>query len=89
MNDAARRVEAIFRLDVLHSVEQQIRAVGWTKSVAIFFVARRFGVSSSAIWKWFSLVQGVSRCDWIEALIPERDPEVLNLAPSLQVGGAA
>ncbi len=85
---ACLRVEALFRLDVLHMVEQHNRA-GLSKTAAAAVVAATMKVSSSSIRDWFARVQGCARADWHEALVPDRMPPVLHMPPSLRIGRAA
>ena len=63
-DEARRRLDAVGRaLDLSYST---------LKQVAVGVIARDVGVSTSTLWRWIALTDGVAQGDWLAALAPRR-----------------
>lgn len=65
------KAEAERRASTLDRVEALV-AAGFAKSAAIAEVGAGADVSQPTLWRWYALVDGVDRSDWLPALAPRR-----------------
>lgn len=81
-----KKQKAQSRLVVLDAVDTLLRG-GTMKTVAVEVVARQYSTPSATIYRWFKLVDGVTRADWLPYLAPkhsgrsavrEIDPNVMD-----------
>lgn len=66
---AKAREEAQRRLGIIQEIDLLLRS-SVTATAAIADVAPRHNVSSSTLWGWLKLIEGVARQDWLPALAP-------------------
>jgi len=65
------KAEARQRLQVLDNVAE-LRAGGMKAGEAVALIANRAGVSTSTLWGWSKLCDGLPRPHWLAALAPRR-----------------
>jgi len=63
------KARARARLQVMERIAE-LRAGGMEASTAVGLAAGRGKVSTSTLWNWLRLVDGVARADWLPALAP-------------------
>lgn len=89
--EAERRVRIVTQIDLLE-------AAGQTRTTAIAEANRRHGVSTSTLWGWLRLIEGVAAADRLPALAPrfqgggkemEIDPDLWDLFKSDYLRDAA
>ncbi len=76
---ADRKLEALFRSEVMSRCELYNRKAYLNYTAAINETARDFRINSSTIWRWKALIEGVSKIDWLPYLCPRKTMPVLNL----------